>query len=249
MDERLVKHYENTYDLGEAVAPLAPVPLVRYPTGRMEAAVAFLAPRVSGKDVLELGAGDGVLAESLRVAGCDYRAYTLSEYSAVRLARMHRSFNDDRHTVEMIDAEQPVVGRQFDVVILVAVIEHLIDPISALRATRDLLRPGGFVYIDTPNIAKWTKRVTLVLGRFPSTASTDEGLMTYGGEQTDLYDGGHLHYFTFRSLERLLLERCAFARVERVGYSPGCRMGPRIGTTLARWRPTLFSDVSVVAYA
>ena len=39
------------------------------------------------------------------------------------------------------------------------------------------------------------------------------------GSPADLYDEGHLHYFTFRSLTRMLTLRCGFSRVERVPYA------------------------------
>ena len=47
---------------------------------------------------------------------------------------------------------------QFDAIIMNALIEHLIDPLRAMQGIRKLLRPGGLVYIDTPNLAKFTRQ-------------------------------------------------------------------------------------------
>lgn len=44
----------------------------------------------------------------------------------------------------------------------------LVDPPGAMRQIRTLLAPGGFVYIETPNIAKWTRHMRLAIGRLPS---------------------------------------------------------------------------------
>jgi hypothetical protein len=66
--------------------------------------------------------------------------------------------------------------------------------------------------INTPNIAFIKKRLLLVLGRFPSTSQPNEGL----GSDV-LFDGGHLHYFTYRSL-RLTLERAGFEMVCQMGF-------------------------------
>jgi hypothetical protein len=55
-------------------------------------------------------------------------------------------------------------------------------------------------------------RAQLLAGRFPSTSQPNEGL----GSDI-LFDGGHLHYFTYRSL-RLLLERGGFRMVSRQAY-------------------------------
>jgi len=46
--------------------------------------------------------------------------------------------------------------------------EHLVDPPGAMRQIRTLLAPGGFVYIETPNIAKWTRHMRLTIGGSPS---------------------------------------------------------------------------------
>jgi 2-polyprenyl-3-methyl-5-hydroxy-6-metoxy-1,4-benzoquinol methylase len=46
-----------------------------------------------------------------------------------------------------------------DVVCLFHVIEHLPDPIEALRRTRSLLRPAGILVVETPNVDGWPVRV------------------------------------------------------------------------------------------
>jgi predicted SAM-dependent methyltransferase len=48
--------------------------------------------------------------------------------------------------------EAPLSPGSFDAVTLNHVIEHLYDPIDALRIVRDLLQPGGVIWIATPNL-------------------------------------------------------------------------------------------------
>lgn len=55
-----------------------------------------------------------------------------------------------------------------------------------------VLRPGGELVIDVPNVASFTNRLRILLGRVP-VASRDPG-----------WDGGHLHYFTKHALDRFL---------------------------------------------
>jgi hypothetical protein len=121
-----------------------------------------------------------------------------------------------------------------------------------MQRIRQLLRPGGFVFIEAPNTAKFTRRAKLLLGRSPAIASRNEGLSTYEGNPVMLLDEGHLHYFTFRSLSLMLLERCGFSRVEKLGYfvgPNGRRMaGHGIGDFLVRLWPELFSEIVIVAY-
>lgn len=102
----------------------------------------------------------------------------------------------------------------FDTALMSAVIEHLIDPINALRQIHRVLSHGGKLILDTPNIAKWTRRLKLLLGFFPSTASLREGLLCYDKKTpTKLYDEGHLHYFTYRSLSRICTEFIGFKKI------------------------------------
>jgi hypothetical protein len=78
------------------------------------------------------------------------------------------------------------------------------------------------------------KRVVLAFGQFPSTSQPNEGI----GDDI-MFDGGHLHYFTFRSLG-LVLERAGFTVIKRMGYG-------RYGLLTEKW-PTLWSGgVQVIA--
>ncbi len=254
---RLVEHYEDKYSGAQLSPAPEPLPLdTRRPRTRADAAVSHLARLLpEGAEVLELGAGNGVIGESLRVGGVPFGRYTMSEISPPRLDALRATFTDPRFDVTYADAEHPssspeLSGRRFDAVVMLALIEHLIDPMGAMADLATLLKPGGFVYVDTPNIAKWTRRLRLLGGRFPSTASVDEGLMRGDGAPADLHDEGHLHYFTHRSLSRMLTERCGYGSVEFHPYYEAPRLfGDRLGTFLARRRPTLFAEISLVARA
>jgi SAM-dependent methyltransferase len=248
---RLVQHYDEKY-AGEATQAARPSVVARpHPGDRFEACLTHLSPHLRGGDILELASGDGVLLRSLIGAGVDFDTLTATDFSPVRLEGLARSVDDPRVRLAQLDADAlgDWDGGPFDAVIAIALVEHLIDPIGALRAVRELLRPGGVAYIDTPNAAKWTRRLKLAAGRFPSTASLDEGLTGYDGSPTDLLDEGHLHYFTYRSLSRILVERCGFSRVEKLGYVYG---GQRLGglpDLLARSWPEMFGELAVVAFA
>jgi SAM-dependent methyltransferase len=252
MGDRLAEFYDTKYRGEVASAGRPPIAPCAIPRDRYQACVSHL-PRVwRGGRLLELGAGEGLVARSLLAAGLDVEHFAVSERSEARVAALEQRMDDPRVEVLRLDAED--VGTElrghFDGVVMVALIEHLVDPLGAMQRVRGLLRPGGIVYIDTPNIAKYTRRVKLLFGRFPATSSRDEGLRTYAGEPVSLHDEGHLHYFTYRSLTRMLTERCGFAQVERLPYFSGGRiLGPRGDHALARLWPTLFSEACLVARA
>jgi 2-polyprenyl-3-methyl-5-hydroxy-6-metoxy-1,4-benzoquinol methylase len=252
---RLIQHYNAKYSAeAEGGGTLKPLPLRQpCPVDRFSAAIAHLESRLpAGADILELGAGDGLIAESLRAGGVEFGTYTIGDMSDSRIEGLKRNLTDPRFRFAQANAEEPSASVEgpYDAVIMVALIEHLIDPIGAMADIRRLLRPGGFAYIDTPNVAKWTYRMRLLVGRFPSTASRDEGLTSYGGDRVDLLDEGHLHYFTYRSLSRMLTEQCGFSSVDRLAYFVNVDLlTPRLGSKLARVWPALFSELACIAYA
>jgi 2-polyprenyl-3-methyl-5-hydroxy-6-metoxy-1,4-benzoquinol methylase len=71
--------------------------------------------------------------------------------------------------------------RSFDVVLLISVLEHLVDPVAALAMCHALLRPGGTLVVNVPN---WQGKVFLELSafRFKTTTadSIDDHKMYYG---------------------------------------------------------------------
>ena len=78
----------------------------------------------------------------------------------------------------------------YDAIIFADVLEHLVDPWGVLRSLRPLLSPSGRVLLSVPNIAHWTARLNLLLGRFDYT---DGYLM----------DRTHLRWFTWKSAREL----------------------------------------------
>jgi SAM-dependent methyltransferase len=252
---RLESHYDTKYE-GERAGVSGRILEYRScPSNRHEACLKFFLSRFNGGNILELGAGSGLIARSLIAHGLKFDSYTLSEFSDARLEGLLRAIKDPRLRVLKLDAESLPAEKiqNYDAIIMLALIEHLMDPLGAMQRLRKLLKPGGFAFIDTPNIAKFTRRAKLLLGRFPATASKNEGLTTYEGNAVDLYDEGHLHYFTYRSLSLMLVNRCGFSRVEKLGYFIGPNgqrvFGHRLGDALARLWPEMFSEIVLVAYA
>jgi len=251
--DRLRLHYETKY-ANQSEQPLRSMPsadALSMPTNRFEAAISFCRNAFNGESILEIGAGDGCIAAGLLQAGLPFSHYLATEASPVRLKSLKQRLDDPRISTSQFDVENQdeVLQEKYDMIIMIAVIEHLIDPISAMTRLRDYLTPGGFIYIDTPNIAKLTRRLKLLCGRFPATASKDEGLMTYEGSVVDLLDEGHLHYFTYRSLSAMLMRHCGFLRVTSLGYACAPFIFPkRIHHMLARACPKLFSEIAILAY-
>jgi len=179
-----------------------------WPRNRVEA---ILHDAGSGDTVLDVGCGNGHLLYQLTDR---YQNLVGLEYSAHRLEHAKLNLPAERFTPVLGSAEHmsELASDSIDCIVSADTIEHIPDVYKAASEMFRVLNPGGKIVINTPNIAFIKKRALLLLGRFPSTSQPNEGL----GNDI-LFDGGHLHYFTYRSLS-LLLERAGFAIEKRVGY-------------------------------
>jgi SAM-dependent methyltransferase len=244
--KRPIEHYDEKYRQSDSTE-VETVPILSHPRDRFEMAVRALSKNACGK-YLEIGAGSGSVALTVLQK---YDELVLTELSSVRVKALSELFRGNprvktiHHDIENDKLDFP--DGYFDSVAMIAVIEHLFDPIAVLKELSHVIKPGGRLILDTPNVAKWTRRVKLLMGFFPSTASLDEGLICYDRiNPTKLYDEGHLHYFSFRSLSRVCKERAGFRRVEWHGY--GSWKTSRMPPFFSRSLPTLFSEVFIVAY-
>jgi 2-polyprenyl-3-methyl-5-hydroxy-6-metoxy-1,4-benzoquinol methylase len=142
------------------------------------------------KKVLELGCSTGFLSQHLVMNGCKVTGVEI-DTEAAEAART----SCDR--VENIDINDPNwinrVGGPFDAILFGDVLEHLLDPVTTLRLSRQLLRNGGEVIISLPNIAHWSIRTKLLLGNFD--------YQEYG-----ILDVTHLRFFTVKSALALINE-------------------------------------------
>jgi SAM-dependent methyltransferase len=179
-----------------------------WPHDRVQAIVAMGG---AGGTILDIGCGNGYLLYQFRDK---FSALIGLEYSPMRLEQAKinlAGFNFiglSGSAENMSQLEDDSVDR----IISADTIEHIPDIYSAVREMYRVLKPEGVMVINTPNIAFIKKRVLLSLGRFPSTSQPNEGI----GDDI-MFDGGHLHYFTYRSL-RIVLERAGFEMIKRVGY-------------------------------
>ena len=173
----------------------------RFPRHRNEALITLAG---SGKRVLEIGCGDGNVLYNLRKNFNKLYGVEISSRRADKLQEASEN-NDLKLNISVgnIEAGLDFPDGYFDVVIWADVIEHIVDVWSAMAEIKRLLASEGKLVTCTPNIAEFRRRITLLFGRFPSTSGRNEGLSVRPGE---LFDGGHLHYFTFSSLSKLYLK-------------------------------------------
>lgn len=144
--------------------------------------------------VLDFGAGRGALMRAL--AGQGAMSFGIEPFGYERL---HRLGFPVWRTIQDVP---PSVT--FDAIVSIDVIEHLPAPWKQLSALRRLLRPGGWLFVATPN---------------PQGVNA---LLT-GQHWREALKPGHLLFFTSIGLESVLLrtgfERYDRLRVESAGLS------------------------------
>ena len=111
--------------------------------------------------MLDLGCGDGVVLHLARRDGWEVHGVELFP-EQVALVRETLGLDVEAADVYSYRSEPA----SWDVVVLTHVLEHLPDPVAALRRIRDLLRPGGIGVLEFPNIDALDARVRRALARW-----------------------------------------------------------------------------------
>lgn len=131
------------------------------------------------KRLLDVGTGWGYLLDVAAASGFDVHGIDTSAAAAYKTAErfpgrvIARSLEDARYA----DAS-------FDVVTMTDVIEHVADPVGLMREVARVLRPGGLLFIITPDTGSWSHRLL--------------------GGQWFQYKYEHVTYWNRATLERLL---------------------------------------------
>ncbi|MBI5209524.1 MAG: class I SAM-dependent methyltransferase [Elusimicrobia bacterium] len=103
--------------------------------------------------LLEVGCAAGYFLNAAR-SDFDVEGVEPSRWAAESAARR---FGVAVHAATLPEARLAAEG--YDVVVLVDVIEHLTDPVGALAECRRLLKPGGWLYLVTPDIDSLSAKV------------------------------------------------------------------------------------------
>ncbi len=147
-----------------------------------------------GARLLDVGCGNGEFLAFAQRAGWEAIGVEPDE-RAVRIAR-------ERGVQVLLGGVEALEGAMgsFDVITLSHVIEHVHDPVNVLRRCRELLRPGGWLWMDTPNLASF-------------------GHQRYGEHWRGLEPPRHLVLFTWESLAKALAQ-AGFQRTRPAPWGP-----------------------------
>jgi len=106
----------------------------------------MVAPYIRG-DVLDVGCGP---AEALTGSADKITSYVGIEFSQNRVNRNAKQFPQYTFLRKDLDEDALDLGRSFDVILLIAVIEHIYNQKHLMKQLVALLKPAGRIIITTP---------------------------------------------------------------------------------------------------
>lgn len=143
-----------------------------------------------GSKVLDVGCSSGNFGHELvKRLGCIVDGVEIDPNDATKAQKKLR--NVYRLNIE-VDDLGPIEG-EYDVIYFGDVIEHLVDPVTALKGAKRLLNAKGKIIFSIPNMAFIGIRLDLLDGDFDYT-------------ETGILDKTHLHFYTKKEIERVFQE-------------------------------------------
>ena len=161
---------------------------------RFNGAMRHLPPHDEGSTVLDIGCGSGRFLAWARTAGWTGYGTEVDP----RAAKNARAKGFDVHEGPLDDLVS--AGKKFDAITVSHVIEHVHEPLALVRTASRLLRPGGYFWIETPNIES-------------------HGHACFGSRWRGLEPPRHLQIFTLDGL-RTLLRDGGFANIQLAPWQP-----------------------------
>ena len=107
---------------------------------------------LSGKRILDVGCGGGLLSEGMAARGANVTGIDLSE-KPLSVARLHLLESGQKVDYRKISVEQMAqeTPGAFDAVTCLEMLEHVPDQASVVASCARLVKPGGQVFLSTLN--------------------------------------------------------------------------------------------------
>lgn len=203
-NERIQKFYEEQYKNREYKGSRLYRLLRRFVKNREEMALGVLS---GGEKLLDVGCGEGWL---VRKAALKYKIAIGIDIATNRLKRAKSEAKKEKvNNVQFLQAnidqqDLPFKNGEFDALICLSVLEYLFDPYFTMKEFKRVLKKGGTLIIEVPNIAYFPERLRLLFGKLPGVAHAKG------------WAGGRLHHFTLETLEKLINDN-GFTVIKKTG--------------------------------
>jgi len=108
--------------------------------------------QLAGTEIVDIGCGGGILAESMAKAGATVTGIDMAE-GPLAVARLHQHESGAEVDYRQATAEELAseAAASFDIVTCLELLEHVPDPSAVIRSCAELVKPGGHVFFSTIN--------------------------------------------------------------------------------------------------
>lgn len=135
--------------------------------------------------ILDVGAAGGCMGQFL--LSCGFQDISAVEVDVEARAKIGEIYK------EVFDSLNGVVGKKYDCVLLLDVLEHVVDHKAFFQELLNVVNDGGKVLLSVPNGVHWSVRLMVLFGFFEYF---DRGPL----------DRTHVRFYTKRTLRRFLNE-------------------------------------------
>lgn len=147
----------------------------------------FFKKHCNENKLLDFGCGEGHFIDVALKNGWDVSGIELSD-PAVTICQ---NFELPVRKLDLFSSE--LKPNSYDIITMFEILEHLSQPGKAIARLEELLKPGGLLYLTTPNFASLDRKIL--------------------GIQGDIICRGHLSYFTPKTLKFLIDEYSALNNI------------------------------------
>lgn len=168
--------FQEFYEINETVVKTTPMRKVHYASRnklerwvwqRKRTIIKELLSGVEYNSLIDVGCGDGGLFELVK-RNCDYTGLDISPIQLASFKNWLKKNNigNNPKLVQADATEIPFDDNTFDVALVCDVLEHVLDPVKAMKEINRVVKKDGNIIISIPNEMLF-QLARLLTGRFP----------------------------------------------------------------------------------
>ena len=110
---------------------------------------------INNKDILEIGCGMGdFLLSAAKKSPKSIEGVEISNYASNNISKTNRNIK-----ISNCDIESFISNKKFDSIFMFHSIEHVKDPVHLIARCSKMLKQGGCLVLETPNLFSWDRLI------------------------------------------------------------------------------------------